>query len=117
MSTLLVNLVLIFIFGSKVVFLFICIVNIIIVVNIIVVNIIVIVIIIVICIIINSQNCLGQGHGAIYDAKWCPDKLHVAASDSHGHVLFFGTTSSEPYEVLFSFPPTLWRINPSDMLC
>jgi len=40
----------------------------------------------------------GQGHGAIYDAKWSPDHLHVAASDSHGHVLFFGTGSSKPYE-------------------
>ena len=36
-----------------------------------------------------------QGHGAIYDAKWCPDHLSIAASDSHGHVLFFHTTSEE----------------------
>ena len=36
-----------------------------------------------------------QGHGAIYDAKWCPDHLNIAASDSHGHVLFFSTNSAE----------------------
>lgn len=36
-----------------------------------------------------------QGHGAIYDAKWCPDHLNIAASDSHGHVLFFSPNSKE----------------------
>ena len=51
-----------------------------------------------------NNNIAGQGHGAIYDAKWSPDHLHVAASDSHGHVLFFGTGSSKPYEVS-SNPP------------
>ena len=30
-----------------------------------------------------------QGNAAIYDAKWGPDHHHIAASDSHGHILFF----------------------------
>ena len=50
---------------------------------------------------------IGQGHGAIYDAKWSPDRLHVAASDSHGHVLFFGPSSSEPYQVIH-YHYSLW---------
>ena len=54
--------------------------------------------------VVTNNNIAGQGHGAIYDAKWSPDHLHVAASDSHGHVLFFGTGSSKPYEVS-SNPP------------
>ena len=40
-----------------------------------------------------EPNGQSQGHGAIFDAKWCPDHLNIAASDSHGHVLFFGTNS------------------------
>merc|ERR1719319_9885 len=40
----------------------------------------------------------GHGYGAVYDAKWAPDSLNIAASDSHGHVLFFGMTSKQPYE-------------------
>uniref|UniRef100_A0A336MD76 CSON013811 protein n=1 Tax=Culicoides sonorensis TaxID=179676 RepID=A0A336MD76_CULSO len=31
-----------------------------------------------------------QMHGGIYDAKWSPDGLMVAATDSHGHILMFG---------------------------
>ncbi|XP_023331466.1 bromodomain and WD repeat-containing protein 3 isoform X10 [Eurytemora carolleeae] len=45
-----------------------------------------------------NNNIEGQGFGAIYDAKWCPDQLHVAASDSHGHVIFLGVTSPEIYK-------------------
>jgi len=40
----------------------------------------------------------GHGYGAVYDAKWAPDSLNIAASDSHGHVLFFGMTSKQSYE-------------------
>ena len=36
-----------------------------------------------------------QGNAAIYDAKWGPDHHHIAASDSHGHILFFSPASSE----------------------
>ena len=43
----------------------------------------------------HHNNINGQGHGAIYDAKWCPDHLNIAASDSHGHVLFFNTNCPE----------------------
>ena len=32
----------------------------------------------------------GQGHGGIYDAKWSPDGMMIAATDSHGHILMFG---------------------------
>ncbi|KAH8278786.1 hypothetical protein KR018_009477, partial [Drosophila ironensis] len=32
----------------------------------------------------------GQGHGAVFDAKWSPDGTMVAATDSHGHILIFG---------------------------
>ena len=38
----------------------------------------------------------GQGHGAVYDAKWSPsDQSIIAASDSHGHLLFFSVTAEE----------------------
>jgi len=43
----------------------------------------------------HHNNIDGQGHGAIYDAKWCPDNLNIAASDSHGHILFFSANSDE----------------------
>ena len=48
---------------------------------------------------IYDAKCLGQGHGAIYDAKWCPNELNLAASDSHGHILFFGCSPSPAYKV------------------
>jgi bromodomain and WD repeat domain-containing protein 1/3 len=31
----------------------------------------------------------GQGHGAIFDCKWAPDGFSIAATDSHGHLMFF----------------------------
>lgn len=31
----------------------------------------------------------GQGHGAVFDCKWAPDGLSLAATDSHGHLLIF----------------------------
>ncbi|KAK3098508.1 hypothetical protein FSP39_020204 [Pinctada imbricata] len=48
----------------------------------------------------------GQGHGAVFDCKWCPDGLSFAATDSHGHLLMFGFGSNEkfrkiPDEVFF----------------
>jgi WD40 repeat protein len=37
------------------------------------------------------QNLIeGQGHGAVFDAKWSPDGTMLAATDSHGHILIFG---------------------------
>ncbi|KDR09153.1 hypothetical protein L798_01269, partial [Zootermopsis nevadensis] len=37
------------------------------------------------------QNFIeGQGHGAVFDAKWSPDGTMLAATDSHGHILLFG---------------------------
>lgn len=32
----------------------------------------------------------GQGHGAIFDAKWSPDGTMLVATDSHGHLLMYG---------------------------
>ena len=40
----------------------------------------------------------GQGYGAIFDAKWAPDGLHIAATDSHGHLLIFGIGSDELFK-------------------
>ena len=51
------------------------------------------------------NNKLTQGHGAIFDAKWCPDLLSIAASDSHGHVLFFGTNSDQTENCIFKKCP------------
>ncbi|XP_020710625.2 PH-interacting protein isoform X2 [Athalia rosae] len=37
------------------------------------------------------QNFIeGQGHGAVFDAKWAPDGTMLAATDSHGHLLLYG---------------------------
>ena len=48
----------------------------------------------------SSQNIIDmQGHAAVYDAKWSPEHGNViCATDSHGHLLFYGTGSSECYE-------------------
>lgn len=32
----------------------------------------------------------GQGHGAVFDAKWNPSGTTIAATDSHGHLSIFG---------------------------
>lgn len=45
---------------------------------------------------VEDQN----GHAAVYDAKWSPDGLSVAASDSHGHLLFVGHGSTEKFDRL-----------------
>lgn len=37
----------------------------------------------------------GQGHGAVFDAKWSPDGNMIAATDSHGHILMFGFGTNE----------------------
>ncbi len=47
-----------------------------------------------------EENGQERGHAAVYDAKWSPDGLSVAASDSHGQILFVGHGSSEPYDRL-----------------
>ncbi|KAK7871917.1 hypothetical protein R5R35_009722 [Gryllus longicercus] len=44
------------------------------------------------------QNTIeGQGHGAVFDAKWSPDGTMMAASDSHGHILIFGFGSGSEH--------------------
>ncbi|XP_066999443.2 bromodomain and WD repeat-containing protein 3 [Anabrus simplex] len=44
------------------------------------------------------QNTIeGQGHGAVFDAKWSPDGTMLAATDSHGHILMFGFGSGFEY--------------------
>ncbi|UXI21639.1 hypothetical protein NH340_JMT07582 [Sarcoptes scabiei] len=40
----------------------------------------------------------GQGSGSLFDAKWSPDGTMFAATDSHGHVMFFGASNLNPYE-------------------
>ncbi len=45
---------------------------------------------------VEDQN----GHAAVYDSKWSPNGLTVAASDSHGHLLFLGHGSTEKYDAL-----------------
>jgi len=53
----------------------------------------------------HHNNIDGQGHGAVYDAKWCPDNLFIAASDSHGHVLFFSTNTPESQGLCYNKCP------------
>ena len=46
----------------------------------------------------------GQGYGCIFDAKWSPDGLSLAATDSHGYYLNIGFGSSEVFKkVSFHF--------------
>ena len=40
----------------------------------------------------------SSGHASVYDAKWSPDGTTICATDSHGHLLFFGHGSSEKYD-------------------
>ncbi|XP_033739931.1 PH-interacting protein-like [Pecten maximus] len=40
----------------------------------------------------------GQGHGAVFDCKFCPDGNSFVATDSHGHLLLFGFGSNEKYK-------------------
>ena len=44
----------------------------------------------------------GQGHGALFDAKWSPDGQYIAATDSHGHICIFGMASSDLYKKVHS---------------
>uniref|UniRef100_A0A182QQ37 Bromo domain-containing protein n=1 Tax=Anopheles farauti TaxID=69004 RepID=A0A182QQ37_9DIPT len=44
--------------------------------------------------------------GGIYDAKWSPDGMMIAATDSHGHILMFGYGSG--HEKLKQLPPELF---------
>lgn len=43
-----------------------------------------------------ANNIEGQGCGAVFDVKWSPDGLMIAASDSHGHILMYGFGSGNP---------------------
>jgi len=42
----------------------------------------------------------GQGHGAVFDVKWSPDGLSLAATDSHGHVLIFSCAENDKFKRL-----------------
>lgn len=53
------------------------------------------------------QNLIeGQGHGAVFDAKWSPDGTMLAATDSHGHILLFGFGA--PTDRLHQLPSELF---------
>lgn len=43
----------------------------------------------------------GQGYGALFDAKWSPDGLSIAATDSHGHILIFGIGSDSLFKKVY----------------
>lgn len=40
-----------------------------------------------------QNHIVGQGYGAVFDAKWSPDGTMMAATDSHGQLLLFGLGS------------------------
>ena len=42
----------------------------------------------------------GQGHGAVFDAKWNPTGSTIAATDSHGHLSIYGIGPSERFQRL-----------------
>ncbi|XP_057373055.1 bromodomain and WD repeat-containing protein 3-like [Daphnia carinata] len=42
----------------------------------------------------------GQGHGAVFDAKWNPSGSTIAATDSHGHLSIYGIGPSESFKKL-----------------
>ena len=42
-----------------------------------------------------SSITMSLSPRVMYDAKWCPDHLNIAASDSHGPVLFFSANGKE----------------------
>ncbi|ESP01057.1 hypothetical protein LOTGIDRAFT_140025, partial [Lottia gigantea] len=44
------------------------------------------------------NNIEGQGHGAVFDCKFSPDGLKIAATDSHGHLLVFGFGYNNKYK-------------------
>ncbi|XP_043242655.1 PH-interacting protein-like [Amphibalanus amphitrite] len=48
----------------------------------------------------------GEGHGGLFDARWSPCGLFIAATDSHGHLSHFGVSGNDqftrvPYEQFF----------------
>lgn len=43
-----------------------------------------------------QNHIVGQGYGAVFDAKWSPDGTMMAATDSHGQLLLFGLGSVPP---------------------
>eukprot|EP00095_Tigriopus_kingsejongensis_P000510 maker-scaffold367_size194084-snap-gene-0.46 protein:Tk00510 transcript:maker-scaffold367_size194084-snap-gene-0.46-mRNA-1 annotation:"bromodomain and wd repeat-containing protein 3 isoform x1" len=45
---------------------------------------------------VDDHNCQAE----VFDAKWSPDALTIAATDSYGHLLFIGHGSSEKYDRL-----------------
>nr|XP_009860425.1 bromodomain and WD repeat-containing protein 3 [Ciona intestinalis] len=49
--------------------------------------------------VINFHNLLvGQGHGAVFDAKFSPTGNHIACTDSHGHLILFGFGDGKVYK-------------------
>lgn len=53
-----------------------------------------------------SNDIQGQGHGGVFDAKWSPDGMMIAATDSHGHILMYGFGSG--HERLKTLPSELF---------
>lgn len=50
-------------------------------------------------IIFKHKNMVDEtGHAGVFDAKWAPDGLSIAASDSHGQIIFIGHGSSENFD-------------------
>lgn len=42
----------------------------------------------------------GQGHGAVFDSKFSPDGMTIAATDSHGQMMIYGHGSNGRYASL-----------------
>ena len=39
----------------------------------------------------------GEGHGGLFDARWSPCGLFIAATDSHGHLSHFGVSGNDQF--------------------
>ena len=39
----------------------------------------------------------GEGHGGLFDARWSPCGLFIAATDSHGHLSHFGVSGNDKF--------------------
>ena len=57
----------------------------------------------------------GQGFSSVFDCKWSPDGLSIAATDAFGQLLILGHGNPEPYEAIeyeqffhTDYRPMLW---------
>ena len=57
----------------------------------------------------------GQGFSSVFDCKWSPDGLSIAATDAYGHIIILGHGNQKPfdeiqYEQFFhtDYRPLLW---------